>query len=118
MNIEQQVVSLELSKELDRLRVPKKSYWVWNISKEGKVCLVRNTYLSLEKEVSCGCKEYPAYSVAELLNMLTNEQIEKYNEEHHNLPYDLIDLFRSPDRLAEVLIWGIKNNIVKAEEIK
>ena len=70
MNLEEQVCSLELAKELDRLGVKVPSHFYWNAKDENidAFWLTSNPYE--------GYSKYPAYSVAELGGMLPEDMVQ------------------------------------------
>jgi len=115
MKIEKQVTSLEPSKKLEEAGVKQESVWCW--------CNHNGSWVIELSETECleSSDGVSAFTVSELLEMLTNEEIVDYiyREKYlHDCLDDtdicnLIDIFRSPDKLAEVLIWAIENKLVE-----
>lgn len=71
MRIEEQVVSLELAKRLKELGIDRESLWKWRVHSEGKV----GCYAWFEQKTQLLGEikeEYPAFTVAELGEILTD----------------------------------------------
>ncbi|MHC1565352.1 MAG: hypothetical protein ACXQS6_03420, partial [Candidatus Syntropharchaeales archaeon] len=71
MNIEEQVVSLELAKRLKELGIDRESLWKWCIHNNGVV----GCYVGIDRKIQARSKvkeEYPAFTVAELGEILTD----------------------------------------------
>ncbi len=111
MEIKKQVTSLEMSKRLRMAGVNNESYFSWWTDKYNtRYFLWDKTQKSdyetgREKEVCC------AFSVSELLEIVSNEDIINYiHTQGDFISPDLIDLFRTPDKLAEVILWKSDKN--------
>lgn len=93
MKIEDQVCSLELAKKINELLGDKapESYWCWVKDRDSKIwylCLIDTIGQSgrfynpkLNHYWSFDCEHYPAYTVAELGEMLPDLAISLYDEE-------------------------------------
>jgi len=109
--IEKHITSLEMSKRLEKAGVRKESEWVWT----GLMTDVKNKWiavLKLRNELPAFSSFVSAYSISELLEMLSNEDIEIYLVKIDGAfidPKKLFDIFRSPDALSEVVLFSLKN---------
>ena len=104
--------SLEVSLKLEKAGIPQESefYWskrfIWDAVNAVEVI----DYIIIPKYSIV--KECSAYLLSELLDKLTNGEIEEYIDKYIEDSEDfvfvkdaIIDLFRSPNKLAEVLLW-------------
>lgn len=103
--MEKYCVNIYRAKELKKIGWNKDTEFWW--TKENDKFILSDKY---EKAILCDDVEiYAAPTVGEILEELTNKQIEKYNDDYHCLPYDIIDLFRSANKLAEVWMYSKDN---------
>lgn len=133
MNIESQVCSLELAKRLKELGVKQKSFFKYEVKKDGYLTIYHS------KATSCANEYYSAFTVAELGEMLPhslqadtaskNNSILEINKNlnnrwilvyavHSNLPPTIciIDDNEANAR-AKMLISLIENSLIDLKEI-
>lgn len=109
------VCSLEKAKELKEAGVKQISKFYWF-----RDCMDENfNLIFLEEFESHGMRlrdgfYYSAFLISELLEMLTNEEIKTYLDRGGHYLDDkyrsignLLDLFYSPNALAEVVLWKL-----------
>jgi hypothetical protein len=112
--MEKYLTSLEVSRKLKEAGVRQESIFGWEDigdEEEHWSVVFKGFVQDYHKSIS-------AFSCGELLEMLTNEEILNYcymfctidGQEHSNIDtFKLFDLMRSPDKLADVLLWKIKS---------
>lgn len=107
--------TLEKSKELKLAGWSKECKFVYHKIKG----FGRKTYVLLRmwnyNDGSLVLNEWPAPTINELLEEMDNNNILDYLTRQNNVAivYGLIDLFRSPDKLADVYLWGRKEGLIK-----
>jgi hypothetical protein len=99
--------TLEKSKELKLAgwNKPTKFYHA-NIFQRWEVITSDNNFMEY------GCERIPAPTITELLEEMDNNVIRQYMYKVMNR-LDSIDLFRSPDKLADAYLWGRKEGLIK-----
>lgn len=136
MELKQQLVDLELAKELHKLGVPQTSIYGWYCFDNGRhvepphivrVANEENAEMKTEKSII-----YSAYSVAELGELLPNEREDKYAffsglaingwfcevKNYRVMPYERLHVELQCETEAEarakMLIYLLKNNFINA----
>lgn len=125
MKLEDQVVSLELAKKLKELGVKQDSLWFWTWAEWNKevewVLILEDKRAGLKKET------FSAFTVAELGEMLPEGYRSYYYNGHPSggnwMCNDgeilgVADANTEADARAKMLIYLIKEGIIKAEELK
>lgn len=120
--------TLEMSKKLKLVGWSKNTEFYWSCSTMKKYILNQEIPGSV-KEVSfiSHVKEYqqikyyktespkewyPAPTITELLEELDNNAISEYSESKVLDWDETVDLFRSPDKIAECWLWASKENLL------
>lgn len=111
MKLEQQVVSLELSKRLKELGVVAEYYFVWH--REGDTAIVE---INDFKSYPMGVERTPAFTVAELGEMLPSGfEVNKYSDGEWSCQMPCSPLNRAMsevDARAKFLISLLENKLI------
>ncbi len=127
MKLESQVTSLELSKRLHELGIKKKSIFVWEYFNENCYAVVFIPFAVVPDKFN-NYKLYPAYTVAELGEMLPssvashywlkiinwNEFDLSYEDDSFNLIAEVQDSNEANAR-AKMLIYLLENDLLTLE---
>jgi hypothetical protein len=100
--------TLEMSKRLKEAGWMKKTeFYHANIFQQWEIIHKSNHFMEY------GCKRIPTPTITELLEELNNDTIAEYSE-LKNFDWDeTVDLFCSPDKLADCWIWAKKEGLIK-----
>ena len=103
--MEKYLTSLEVSKRLKEARVKQESEFFFDPRNE-------KTRRGFQRYVEDGIEHWfiSRYLISELLEMVSNEEIEEYLVRMDGAfvdPKTLFNIIRSPDYLAEVVLWKL-----------